>query len=114
LRNKKVVKDIGSWESFAYYSLHRRKLEMYQRISRDSLSSSSNGESDKDEKKPESKNPFKDIKRKFEVLLDSNKNNKTGDDPLKAIIIDEINGYMSKLKFNQNLRSQILLEVAKK
>lgn len=114
LRNKKVVKDVGTWENLAYYLLHKRKMEMYQKVSKEISSDNSIGDSDKEEKKVESKNPFRDIRKKFEGLLDQNKNAKAGDDSVKAIIIEEISKYVYKMKFSQGLRSQILTEVIKK
>lgn len=57
---------------------------------------------------------MKGIRKKFEGLIDANKNIKVDEDCLKAIIMDEINIYVSRLKIDQVLRCHILLSVAQK
>jgi len=69
---------------------------------------------DRDERKNEGKNFMQGIRKKLEVLIETNKNPKIDEDSLKALIMDEVNTYVSRLKLDQRTRSYVLVDVAKK
>jgi len=111
LKNREIWKESGFWDNLTYYLLHRRKLEEYNKVASQPLSVNSNNENEKEEK---SKSFMHGFKKKFEGLMDVNKNPKIDEDSLKALIMDEINTYVARLKLDQTTRSRVILETAKR
>ena len=86
-----------------------------QRPSNSALSTTGSSiDVEKEEKKNDGKSLMQGIRKRFEGLMDANKNVKVDEDILKALIMDEINIYVNRLKLDQVLRSHILLSVAQK
>lgn len=54
------------------------------------------------------------IKKRFEGLMDVGKNPKIDEDSLKALIMDEINTYVARLRLDQTTRSRVIVETAKR
>ena len=54
------------------------------------------------------------LKKKFDSFMDQPKNMKIDEDSLKALVMDEINMYVSRLRVEQGSRSKVIMHVAKK
>lgn len=112
---KQIWREPGFWENITYYLLHRRKFEEYQKaLSTQSTSANSSTDIERDEKKTEGKSLMQGIRKKLEVLMETNKSPKIDEDSLKALIMDEVNTYVSRLKLDQRTRAYVLVDIAKK
>ena len=113
IRSREIWKEPGFWDNLTYYLLHRRKLEEYNKAASQPqpLGLSSNNESDKEEK---GKSLMHGIKKRFEGLMDVGKNPKIDEDSLKALIMDEINTYVARLRLDQTTRARVIVETAKR
>jgi len=111
---QQIWRELGFWENITYYLLHRRKFEEYQKAISTQSTMNTMSDLDKDEKKSEGKGLMQGIRKKLEVLMETNKSPKIDEDSLKALIMDEVNTYVSRLKLDSKTRSYVLVDIAKK
>lgn len=109
--NKQIWKELNFWENLCFYLVHKRKLEEYRKGSNPSLSSNEN---DREEKKNEGKSIMQGLKKRFDSFMDQPKNVKIDEDSIKALVMDEMNMYISRLRVEQCSRSKVIMHVAKK